>query len=157
MQVSQILTREVETIGPDTSVKEAAQRMRSMDVGSLPVCDGRHLLGMVTDRDITIRITAEGRDAANTPVQEAMTPDVTYVFEDQDVQDAARIMREQQIRRLPVLNRDKQLVGILALGDIATTGNDRLSGDALERISEPSHGQGQGQAQARSQQRRMDA
>src|ERR687894_649716 len=64
------------------------------------------------------------RDAANTPVQEAMTPDVTFVFEDQDVQDAARIMREQQIRRLPVLSRDKQLVGILALGDIATTGDD---------------------------------
>ena len=143
MQVSQILTRDVETVRPDTSVKEAAQRMRSMDVGSLPVCDGRNLLGMVTDRDITIRITAEGRDAANTPVQEAMTPDVSYVFEDQDVQDAAKIMRDQQIRRLPVLSRDKQLVGILALGDVAQTGNDRLAGDALEQISEPSHGQSQ--------------
>jgi CBS domain-containing protein len=143
MQVSQILTREVETIRPDTTVREAAQRMRSMDVGSLPVCDGRHLLGMVTDRDITIRVTADGRDPANTPVREAMTPDVSYVFEDQDVQDAARIMREQQIRRLPVLSRDKQLVGILALGDIATTGNDRLSGDALEQISEPTHGRSQ--------------
>jgi CBS domain-containing protein len=141
MQVSQILTRDVETIRPDTTVKEAAQRMRSMDVGSLPVCDGRRLLGMVTDRDITIRITAEGRDAANTPVQEAMTPDVAFVFEDQDVQEAAKLMRERQIRRLPVVNRDKHLVGILALGDIATTGDDRLSGDALEQISEPSHGQ----------------
>jgi len=140
MQVSQILTRDVETIRPDTTVREAAQRMRSMDVGSLPVCDGRNLLGMVTDRDITIRITAEGRDAANTPVQEAMTPDVTFVFEDQDVQDAAKIMRDQQIRRLPVLSRDKQLVGILALGDIAQTGNDRLAGDALEQISEPTRG-----------------
>jgi CBS domain-containing protein len=155
MQVSQILTRQVETIGPDTSVKEAAQRMRSMDVGSLPVCDGRHLLGMVTDRDITIRITAEGRDPSNTPVQQAMTPGVAFVFEDQDVQEAAQIMRDQQVRRLPVLNRDRQLVGILALGDIATTGNDRLSGDALERISEPTRGQGQGQGQ--SQQRRVDA
>ena len=67
-----------------------------MDVGSLPVCDGRHLLGMVTDRDITIRITAEGRDPANTPVQVAMTPDVAFVFEDQDVQDAARIMRKHR-------------------------------------------------------------
>jgi CBS domain-containing protein len=149
MQVSQILTREVETIRPETTVKEAAQRMRSMDVGSLPVCDGRHLLGMVTDRDITVRITAEGRDPANTPVQVAMTPDVAFVFEDQDVQDAARIMRERQIRRLPVLSRDKQLVGILALGDIATTGQDRLSGDALEQISEPSHSQAQSQSQSR--------
>ena len=143
MQVSQILTREVETIRPDTTVREAAQRMRSMDVGSLPVCDGRRLLGMVTDRDITIRVTAEGRDAANTPVHHAMTPDVAFVFEDQDVQEAARVMRERQIRRLPVVNREKHLVGIIALGDIATTGNDRLSGDALEKISEPSQGQGQ--------------
>ena len=143
MQVSQILTRDVETIRPDTTVKEAAQRMRSMDVGSLPVCDGRRLLGMVTDRDITIRVTAEGRDAANTRVTDAMTPDVAYVFEDQDVQEAARIMQERQIRRLPVVNREKHLVGIIALGDIATTGNDRLSGDALEKISEPSQGQGQ--------------
>ena len=140
MQVSQILTREVETVRPDASVREAAQRMRSMDVGSLPVCDGRHLLGMVTDRDITVRIIAEGRDAANTPVKEAMTPEVTFVFEDQDVQDAARIMRERQIRRLPVLSRDKQLVGIVALGDIAQAGDDRLSGDALQQISEPTHG-----------------
>jgi CBS domain-containing protein len=140
MQVSQILTREVETIRPETPVREAAQRMRSMDVGSLPVCDGRHLLGMVTDRDITIRITAEGRDPANTPVQAAMTPDVAYVFEDQDVTEAARIMQDRQIRRLPVLSRDKQLVGIVALGDVAQSGNDRLSGDALEKISEPSHG-----------------
>src|SRR4051794_37577900 len=105
MQVSQILTHDVETIRPDTSVKEAAQRMRSMDVGALPVCDGRRLLGMVTDRDLTVRITAEGRDANATPVQEAMTPDVDFVFEDQDVQEAARIMRDRQIRRLPVLSR----------------------------------------------------
>ena len=148
MQVSQILTRDVETVRPDTTVKEAAQRMRSMDVGSLPVCDGRRLLGMVTDRDITIRITAEGRDPASTPVQEAMTPDIQYVFEDQDVSDAARIMREQQIRRLPVLDREKHLVGIVSLGDIATTGQDQLSGDALESISQPTHSQPQQQHQA---------
>ena len=73
MQLSEIITRNVETIGPETSVKEAAQRMRSLDVGSLPVCDGRRLLGMVTDRDITIRITSEGRDVNTTPVSEAMT------------------------------------------------------------------------------------
>ena len=139
MQVSQILTRDVETIRPETTVREAAQRMRSMDVGALPVCDGRHLLGMVTDRDITIRITAEGRDAASTPVQEAMTPSVDFVFEDQDVQDAARIMKDRQIRRLPVLSRDKQLVGILSLGDLSQTGDDRTSGDTLQKISEPTH------------------
>jgi len=148
MQVSDILTREVETIRPDMPVREAAQRMRSMDVGALPVCDGRRLLGMVTDRDITIRVTAEGRDPANTPVQEAMTPDLAYVFEDQDVREAARIMEERQIRRLPVVDRDKHLVGILSLGDIATTGQDRLSGDALQAISQPSHSDQQQQRPA---------
>ena len=151
MQLSQILTRNPEVISPDTSVKEAAQRMRSMDVGSLPVCDGRRLLGMVTDRDITIRITAEGRDPSSTPVQEAMTPDIQYVFADQDVRDAAKIMREQQIRRLPVLDREKRLVGIVSLGDIATTGQDQLSGDALESISQPTHAQPQQHQQQQRQ------
>ena len=141
MQLSEILTRNVETIGPDTSAREAAQRMRSMDVGSLPVCDGRTLLGMVTDRDLAIRVLAEGRDPNATPVRDAMTPDVTYAFEDDDVQRAADLMKEQQIRRLPVLDREKHLVGIVALGDIATTGKDRLSGDALEQISQPTRGQ----------------
>ena len=141
MQVSEILTREVETIGPDTSAREAAQRMRSMDVGSLPVCDGRRLLGMVTDRDLTLRILAEGRDPNATPVQDAMTPDVAYAFEDDDVQRAADIMKERQIRRLPIVNREKHLVGILAIGDIATHATDQLSGDTLEKVSQPTHSQ----------------
>src|SRR5215207_4575511 len=118
MQVSEILTRDVETIRPETSAREAAQRMRSMDVGSLPVCDGRRLLGMVTDRDLAIRVLADGRDPNATCVRDAMTPDVVYAFEDDDVQRAADIMKERQIRRLPVVNREKQLVGIVALGDI---------------------------------------
>ena len=143
MQLSQILTRDVETIRPDTSAREAAQRMRSMDVGALPVCDGRRLLGMVTDRDLTLRILAEGRDPNATPVQDAMTPDVAYAFEDDDVQRAADIMKERQIRRLPIVDREKHLVGIVSLGDIASTGKDRLSGDALEQISQPSHAQQQ--------------
>ena len=138
MQVSQILSRNVETIRPDLPVREAAQRMRSLDVGSLPVCDGRRLLGMVTDRDITVRVVADGRDAAHTPIQDAMTPDVVFCFEDDDVQKAADLMEQHQVRRLPVLDRDRQLVGILALGDLATTGRDKLSGEALEQISQPS-------------------
>jgi CBS domain-containing protein len=147
MRVSEILTREVETIRPDTSVKEAAQRMRSADIGAIPVCDGRNLLGMVTDRDITIRITAEGRDVNTTRVQDAMTPDAAFVFEDQDVQDAARIMRDRQIRRLPVVSRDKQLVGIVSLGDLAVAGDDRTSGDTLQQISEPAHGRAEQRSQ----------
>ena len=137
MQVSEIISRDVETIDPAATVREAAQRMRSMDVGSLPVCDGAHLLGMITDRDITIRAIADGRDPAQTPVRDAMTPNVEYVFEDDDVQRAAQIMQDKQIRRLPVVSRDKRLVGIVALGDIARTGDDRLSGNALQDISDP--------------------
>ncbi len=143
MQLSEILTREVETIAPNTSIKEAAQRMRSMDVGALPVCDGRRLLGMVTDRDLTIRMLAEGRDPVNTPVSEAMTPDVRVAFADQDVTEAADIMQREQIRRLPVVDRERQLVGIVSLGDLAVAGDDRLSGDALQAISQPSHGAAQ--------------
>jgi len=137
MQLSQIITRDVETIGPEATVREAAQRMRSMDVGSLPVCDGAHLLGMITDRDITIRAIADGRDPASTPVRDAMTPAVEYVFEDDAVERAAQIMQDKQIRRLPVVNREKRLVGIVALGDIARTGDDRMSGNALQDISDP--------------------
>jgi CBS domain-containing protein len=137
MQVSEIISRNVETIDPAATVREAAQRMRSMDVGSLPVCDGAHLLGMITDRDITIRAIADGRDPAQTPVRDAMTPNVEYVFEDDDVQRAAQIMQDKQIRRLPVVSRDKKLVGIVALGDIARTGDDRMSGNALQDISDP--------------------
>ena len=138
MQLSEILTRDVETIGPDTSAREAAQRMRSMDVGSLPVCDGQRLLGIVTDRDLTLRILAEGRDPNATPVQDAMTPDVCFAYEDDDVRRAAEIMKDRQIRRLPVVNREKKLVGIVAIGDIATNATDQLTGDTLEKISEPS-------------------
>ena len=145
MQLSDIISRNVETIAPEATVREAAQRMRSMDVGSLPVCDGNHLLGMITDRDITIRAIADGRDPARTSVRDAMTPDVQYVFEDDDVERAARIMRERQIRRLPVVNREKRLVGIVALGDIARTGNDRMSGDALQDISNPTRQPNQAQ------------
>jgi CBS domain-containing protein len=146
MQLSDIITRNVETIGPETTVREAAQRMRSMDVGSLPVCDGSHLLGMITDRDITVRAIADGRDPAHTPVRDAMTPNVEYVFEDDDVRRAAQIMQDKQIRRLPVVSRaDKRLVGIVALGDIARTGDDRISGDTLQDISDPNRQPNQAQ------------
>ena len=137
MQLSQILTRDVQTLDPNATVREAAQRMRSLDVGSMPVCDGSRLLGMITDRDITIRAIADGRDPARTAVREAMTPDVQCVFDDDDIAKAAQIMEERQIRRLPVVSREKRLVGIVSLGDIARAGNDRLSGEALQQISDP--------------------
>lgn len=138
MKVSDVMTRDVEVIRPNASIAEAAEKMRQLDIGPLPVCDGAEVLGMVTDRDITIRATAEGQDPKTTAVKTVMTPDVLYVFEDQDVKEASDMMAEHQVRRLVVLNREKRLVGIVALGDVAVEkDDDKLSGQTLEKISEP--------------------
>src|SRR5205809_5129978 len=110
MQVREVMTHHVEVVRPDTTLQEAAQKMRNLDVGPLPVCDGERLVGMLTDRDITVRATAEGRDPTTTQAREVMTPEVFYCFEDQDVSEAARIMQEHQIRRILVVSREKRLV-----------------------------------------------
>jgi CBS domain-containing protein len=94
--------------------------MKALDVGALPVCDGERLVGMITDRDITLEATAQSRDPVTTLVRDCMRPEVIYCFEDEDVDEAERIMQEKQIRRLPVLTREKRLVGIVSLGDLAT-------------------------------------
>jgi CBS domain-containing protein len=138
MQLKDIMTRGVEVIHPDATLQEAAQQMRGLDVGPLPVCDGERLVGMLTDRDITVRATAEGRDPKATKVRDVMTCEVIYAFEDQGVTEAARLMEEHQVRRLVVLNRDKRLIGIVSLGDLAVhTDNQRLAGEVVERVSEP--------------------
>ena len=114
--------------------------MKSLDVGPLPVCDNDRLVGMVTDRDITVRATAEGDAPTDVRVRDVMTPEVIYCFEDDPVEDAARLMAAKQVRRLVVLNRDKRMVGIVSLGDLAVkTGDEQLAGNALEGISEPNH------------------
>ena len=138
MQLKEIMTADVEVIRPDSSIADAAKKMRSLDVGSLPVCDGERLLGMVTDRDITIRATADGRDPNNTLVRDCMSPEIVYCFEDQSAEEAERLMQEKQIRRLPVLSREKQLAGIIALGDLATKTDDvQQVGRTVREISEP--------------------
>jgi len=139
MQVGDVMTRGVECIRPSDSIATAAERMRDLDVGALPVCgENDRLAGMVTDRDITIRGTASCCGPAETTVEEVMTPNIVFCFEDQDIEEATRLMEEHQIRRLPVLNRDKRLVGILSLGDVAIeTHDEHLAGSALEAISEP--------------------
>jgi CBS domain-containing protein len=133
------MSRDVEVIHPESVIKEAATKMKTLDVGSLPVCDNRRLLGVVTDRDIAIRAVAAGLDPQTTKVSAAMTPELIYCYEDEPVKEAAKLMERHQIRRLPILDREKQLVGIVSLGDLAVeTGRDRMSGHALEEISEPS-------------------
>jgi CBS domain-containing protein len=124
MLLRDVMTPHVEVIHPDATLREAAQKMKTLDVGPVPVCDGDRLQGMLTDRDITVRATAEGRDPNTTRVRDVMTPDVVYCFEDQDVREAAETMEQWQIRRLVVLNQDKRLVGIVSLGDLATQTSD---------------------------------
>src|SRR5205085_10183775 len=107
MKLRQVMTENVEVIHPDASVQAAAEMMRSRDVGVLPVAEGDRLCGMITDRDIAIRAAASGRAPGDIKVREAMTPDLVYCFEDQDTHEAKDVMQEKQIRRLPILNRDK--------------------------------------------------
>jgi len=139
MLVRDVMTKGAECVRPANSLVEAAQKMKNLDVGPLPVCgDNDRLVGMITDRDITVRAVAETCDPRTTMVKDVMTPDVVYCFEDQDVQEAARLMKEHQVRRLVVLNRDKRLVGIVSLGDLAVeTGDEKLAGKTLEEVSLP--------------------
>ncbi len=139
MFVRDVMTHGAECIRPAASLQEAAQKMKNLDVGPLPVCgDNDRLVGMITDRDITVRAVAEACDPRTTTVKDVMTPDVVYCFDDQDVQEAARLMKEHQVRRLVVLNRDKRLAGIVSLGDLAVeTGDENLAGKTLEQVSLP--------------------
>src|SRR4051794_32245747 len=119
MQVKDIMTRDVETVAPHSTLQEAAELMKRLDVGTLPVCDGRRLVGMVTDRDITIRGVARGTDSFEERVRDVMTPEVIFCFAAQDVHEAAALMEQKQVRRLVVLDREHQLVGVVSLGDLA--------------------------------------
>jgi len=139
MRVKDIMTPGVECVSPDDTLQAAACKMRDLDVGPLPVCDHDRIAGMLTDRDITVRAIAGGKDPTSARVREAMTEDVIFCFEDQDVEEAARMMQERQVRRILVLNRDKRLTGIVSLGDLAAEAGDKhRSGEVLQDISEPS-------------------
>ena len=137
MKINQIMTHNVEVIEPTGVLQEAAQKMERLNVGSLPVCNGQRLVGMITDRDITVRSVAQGQNPTQTQVSAVMTPELIYCYDDQDVKEAAELMERHQIRRLPIINRDKNLVGIVALGDLAVDASTRHSGEILEKVSEP--------------------
>jgi CBS domain-containing protein len=135
-RVGEVMSRGVRVASPDDTVQQAARLMREEDSGVLPVGEQDRLVGMVTDCDVAVRLVAEGRDPAKTKVREVMTPEVRYVFEDEDLGHVAENMAEQQVRRLPVVNRDRRLVGIVSLGDLATAGRSpRLAGRALGGVA----------------------
>ena len=138
MKLKDIMTKEVEVIHPDDSLKDAAQKMRVRDIGFLPVCDADRLVGAITDRDIVLRSTADGIHPSTMVGRDLMTSPVIYCYDDQDVQEAADLMEEHQIRRVVVVSRkDKRLVGVVSLGDIARNGTKETSAEVLQNVSEP--------------------
>src|SRR5690606_34509310 len=137
MLVREVMESRLEVIEPNQTLADAARKMRDADVGSLPVVEDAKLIGMVTDRDIVIRCVAEGADPKATPVSEAVSDDVVHCVVDQTVEDASKIMAAAKVRRLPVIDHDRRLVGIVALGDISRDGSSTEAGEALYDISEP--------------------
>ena len=136
MLVSEAMSSDVKIASPDQSIKDAARMMAEIDAGSLPVGENDRLVGMITDRDIAIRAVAAGKPPT-TPVREVMSSEVKYCFEDDELDDVADNMADVKLRRLPVLNPDKRLVGIVSLGDIALVDGPSNAGSALCGISEP--------------------
>ena len=134
MRVSDAMTRDVRIANPGQTIRDAARAMAEIDAGAMPVSDGDRLVGMITDRDIAIRAVAAGK-GPDTPVREVMSADVKYCFEDEELDHVAKNMADIQVRRLPVVNREKRLVGIVSLGDVALTEGERAAGKAVTGIS----------------------
>jgi CBS domain-containing protein len=138
MKISDVMTHEVKIASPEDTLQYAAQMMEDIDTGALPVGENDRLIGMLTDRDITLRAVARGKAPDVCKVREVMSSSIKYVYEDETVEDAAKNMGELQVRRLPVLDRKKRLVGIVSLGDLALKKTDS-AGKALKKVSEPVH------------------
>lgn len=134
--VSEIMSTDVQVLAPQQSLRQAARLMQRLNVGALPVCDGRWLLGMLTDRDMTVRAVSEGLDTEQCCVSDVMSVDLHYCTSDQDAQEVMKLMGARQIRRLPVVDHDHRLVGIVSLGDLALRQHDDVA-RTLRRISAP--------------------
>ena len=136
-QVAEVMSRAVKTMQASNTLVEAAQAMADLNVGALPVCVGRKVIGMVTDRDIVLRGVAQGRAVDQLCMLDVMSADPMHVHEDDDLEKVSALMRNAQVRRVPVMDRQEQLVGILSLGDLVTRGAPEEAGEALEAISSP--------------------
>ena len=136
MKVSECMTRDVRIANPGETIRQAAQTMAQLDAGALPVGENDRLVGMITDRDIAVRAVAGGK-SPDTPIRDVMSSDVCYCFDDQDVNEVARNMGDEQVRRLPVVNRDKRLVGIVSIGDLAREARAATAGKAMAEIAKP--------------------
>ncbi len=146
--VSDVMTRGVRALSPKDTVVMAAQAMQELDVGAIPVCNDERLVGIVTDRDLVLRGVAQARLDGNTPIDDVMSRQPLWCFEDQPVDDVLAYMRKAQVRRVPVIDRENRLVGMVSLGDLAFKGDEDLAGSALRSISEPSRPDRSHQSQA---------
>lgn len=135
-KVSQAMHSGVEWVAPNASLRDVARLMRTKDIGSVPVGEDDRLVGMVTDRDIALRGFGNGKDASALTARDVMTKPIVYCRADDAIEDALRIMESRQIRRLPVINTDKRMVGMLALGDISHCGHGELTTEFVEAVSE---------------------
>jgi CBS domain-containing protein len=138
MKMKDILTKDPQVISPEAMICEAGKMMKESDIGMLPVCDGERLVGAITDRDLAVRAVAEGHDPSKTRVRDVMTAGICWCFEDQTLEEVAARMEEKKIRRMPVVDRNKRLVGIASLGDFALRSkNEHLTEEILESVSQP--------------------
>lgn len=150
MQVSDVMTRGVRTLQPEDTVIMAAQAMEEMDIGVIPVCDEDGLVGILTDRDIAVRVVAQGLTPQDTTLEQVMTTSPYSCFEDQSIEEVLEEMREAQIRRVPVVNQQEQVIGMLSLGDVAVRADEIEAGETLASISEPAEPVRSGQSQSSS-------
>jgi len=135
MKVREAMHEGVEWVGPETTLSELARKMRDEDIGAVPIGENDRLIGMVTDRDIVIRALPGGRDIASLTARDVMTEGIVYCRANEELGDALRIMEDKKIRRLPVLNEDKRMIGILSLGDVSSAASHELSGELASAVS----------------------
>jgi len=135
MKVREAMHEGVEWVGPETTLSELARKMRDEDIGAVPIGENDRLIGMVTDRDIVIRALPDGRDIASLTTRDVMTEGIVYCRANEELGDALRIMEDKKIRRLPVLNEDKRMIGILSLGDVSSAASHELSGELASAVS----------------------
>ena len=136
MKVKQAMHGGVEWVEAETPLREVAKRMKDYDIGAIPVGENDRLVGMVTDRDIVCRALANGREPSNLTARDVMSKGITYCRDSEDIEDAVRIMEKQEIRRLPVLNKDKRMVGMLSLGDLSHATSHEIVGEVMEAVAD---------------------
>lgn len=135
MKVKNAMHKKAEWVSPETPIAQVAKKMKDLDIGSLPVGENDRLIGMITDRDIACRSFSDGRDAARLTARDVMSKGIVYCTDSEELEDAVRLMEEKKIRRLPVINEKKRMVGMLTLGDVSHAASREMSGEVIAAVS----------------------